>query len=115
MVACECATLNLARHDGQTIQGIHFAWGQHNISSPIVTISSDGRHADATFYLVCLLTMAASPAKPEAEAYVLAGKYSDKLVKIGEQWFFEEITGTIEQSSPWTEGLVKSPFVKESW
>ena len=91
------------------------AWGQHNIFSPIVTIGTDGRHADATFYLVCLLTMTASPTSPEQEAVVLAGKYSDKLVKIEGEWYFEEITGTIDQSSPWTEGWVKSPFVKESW
>jgi uncharacterized protein (TIGR02246 family) len=90
-------------------------WGQHNISSPVVTLSADGKRAEATFYLVCLLTMAASPTKAEQEAFVLAGKYSDKLVKVGDQWLFEEITGTIDQSSPWTEGWVKSPFVKESW
>jgi uncharacterized protein (TIGR02246 family) len=91
------------------------AWGQHNISSPIVTLSDDGQGAEATFYLVCLLTMAESPQQPEKEAFVLAGKYSDKLVKVGDRWFFAEMTGTIDQSSPWTEGWVKSPFVKESW
>jgi uncharacterized protein (TIGR02246 family) len=103
----------IGQHCRNLKEGI--AWGQHNISSPVVTIAPDGKHADATFYLVCLLTMAPSPANPEAEAFVLAGKYSDKLVKIDDQWFFEEITGTIDQSSPWTEGWVKSPFVKESW
>lgn len=91
------------------------AWGQHNILSPQINIGPDGRHADAAFYLVCLLTMAATPTSPEQVAVVLAGKYRDKLVKIDGRWYFEEITGTIDQSSPWTEGWVKSPLVKESW
>lgn len=49
------------------------------------------------------------------EAYILAGHYEDHLVKIRGEWFFKAMTGDIEQSSPWTQGWVNSPFKKESW
>lgn len=46
---------------------------------------------------------------------ILAGKYHDKFVKIDGKWYFEELVGHIDQSSPWSEGWVKQPFVKEEW
>ncbi|MCX4170844.1 MULTISPECIES: nuclear transport factor 2 family protein [Paraburkholderia] len=95
--------------------GNSIGWAQHDIFSPIINISSDRCRAEASFYLLCLLTMKGSPESPEAEAVVLSGKYTDKLVKIDGEWYFEEVNGTIEQSSPWTEGWVKSQLVKESW
>jgi hypothetical protein len=91
------------------------SWAQHNIFSPIIDISADGLHADASFYLQCLLTMKSSEESPKEEAVVLSGKYADKFVKIDGKWLFEEVTGIIEQSAPWTEGWVKSPLVKEFW
>jgi hypothetical protein len=59
--------------------------------------------------------MAPNEQSPQGEAVFIAGKYKDKLVKVDGKWYFEEITGVVQQSSPWTEGWVKSPFVKESW
>jgi hypothetical protein len=90
-------------------------WAQHHIASPLVNIASDGIHAEATFYLLCLVTMRGTTNDAQPEAVVLSGKYSDKLVKIAGEWYFDEINGDIEQSSPWTDGWVKSRFVKEAW
>lgn len=88
------------------------SWSQHNIFAPHVEINAAGDRAIARFNLVCLLTM--GPAT-QHEAYVLAGQYEDHLIKENGQWLFKAMTGTIEQSSPWTEGWVNAPFQKESW
>ncbi|MBN3762001.1 nuclear transport factor 2 family protein [Burkholderia sp. Ac-20365] len=91
------------------------SWAQHNILSAIVDVSADGYRANASFYLLCLLTMKASPNSPKEEAVVLSGKYSDKFIKIDGKWLIEEVSGVIEQSAPWTQGWVASQLVKESW
>lgn len=82
------------------------AWAQHNIFSPIIDVSADGSRAEASFYLLCLLTMRATDESSKDEAVMLSGKYADKFVKIGGKWLFEEVSGVIEQSSPWTQGWV---------
>jgi hypothetical protein len=90
-------------------------WALHNIVSPAVEVDADGQRATATFYLVCFVSMAPSEQSPQGEAVFIAGKYKDTLVKVDGKWLFEEITGVVQQASPWTEGWVRSPFVKESW
>jgi hypothetical protein len=50
--------------------------------------------------------MKATDDSSKDEAAVLSGKYADKFVKIGGKWLFEEVSGVIEQSSPWTQGWV---------
>ncbi|WP_321956365.1 nuclear transport factor 2 family protein, partial [Paraburkholderia bannensis] len=90
-------------------------WAQHHIFSAIVDVSTDGYHANASFYLLCLLTMKASSDSSKEEAVVLSGKYSDKFIKVDGKWLIEEVSGVIEQSAPWTEGWVASQLVKESW
>lgn len=95
--------------------GKSIIWGQHNMFAPIVKVDEDGKTAKGYFYLICLLTMEAPETKEGKEAYVLAGKYQDKFVKIDGKWYFQELVGQINQSSPWSEGWVKQPFVKESW
>ncbi|AUT76729.1 hypothetical protein PTKU46_96170 [Paraburkholderia terrae] len=93
----------------------NITWALHNIVSPAVNVDDDGQRATATFYLVCFVTMAPSEQSPQGEAVFIAGKYKDTLVKVDGKWYFEEITGVVQQSSPWTDGWVKNPFVKESW
>jgi uncharacterized protein (TIGR02246 family) len=93
----------------------NITWALHNIVSPAVDVDEDGCHATATFYLVCFVSMAPSEPSPQGEAVFIAGKYKDKLIKIDGKWYFEEITGVVQQSAPWTDGWVKNPFVKESW
>lgn len=90
-------------------------WSQHNIFAPEVEINEAGDQATARFNLLCLLTMLAAENTAESEAYVLSGQYEDHLIKREGQWLFKAMTGTIEQSSPWTQGWVKAPFQKESW
>lgn len=90
-------------------------WGQHNMFSPIIEISEDGLSAKGEFYLLCLLTMKAPESKEGKGAYVLAGKYRDKFVKIDGKWYFDELVGHIEQASPWSKGWVEQSFTKETW
>lgn len=94
--------------------GRDIRWGQHNILAPVIEIAPDGLSAVGKFNLICLLTMGTSEGSDD-EAYVLSGKYKDKFVKIDGKWYFEELIGSIEQSSPWSEGWVKQPFKKEQW
>ncbi|WP_439684447.1 SnoaL-like domain-containing protein [Cupriavidus oxalaticus] len=89
-------------------------WALHNIVSPAIEVDAEGQRATATFYLVCFVSMT-SEQSPQGEAMFIAGKYTDKLVKVRGKWLFEEITGIVQQASPWTEGWVRSPFTKESW
>ena len=104
---------NIKQHTNNL--GRDIKWGQHNIFAPVIEIAQDGLSAIGKFNLICLLTMR-TPEDPEKyEAYVLSGKYVDKFVKIDGKWYFEELTGEIQQSSPWSEGWVKSPFTKEQW
>lgn len=94
--------------------GNDIIWGQHNMFAPIINVANDGQTAEGTFYLICLLTM--KSAAPEGkEAYILAGKYRDTFVKVKGKWLFSELVGHIDQSSPWSDGWVKCPFIKESW
>lgn len=95
--------------------GRDIRWGQHNILAPVIEIAPDGLSAVGKFNLICLLTMGTSEGLNDDEAYVLSGKYKDKFVKIDGKWYFEELIGSIEQSSPWSEGWVKQPFKKEQW
>lgn len=95
--------------------GRDIRWGQHNIFAPVIEISADGKSAVGKFNLLCLLTMVTPEDPNKNEAYVLSGKYTDKFVKIDDQWYFEELVGSIDQSAPWSEGWVKSPFTKEAW
>lgn len=87
-------------------------WGQHNMMAPMVEIDEDGEHARGTFCLLCLLTMEVDG---KDDAYVLSGKYSNKYVKVNGKWYFEELTGHIEQTAPWEDGWVKAAFTKETW
>jgi hypothetical protein len=91
------------------------SWSQHNIFAPRIELNADGDKAVARFNLVCLLTMNSDANSSTSEAFILAGHYEDQLVKVEGQWFFKAMTGVIEQSSPWTQGWVNSPFKKESW
>jgi hypothetical protein len=91
------------------------AWSQHNIFAPHIEINEAGDQASARFNLVCLLTMLPNANTAQSEAFILAGQYEDHLVKRNGQWLFKAMTGTIEQSSPWTQGWVNAPFQKESW
>ncbi|MBS5937511.1 nuclear transport factor 2 family protein [Clostridium sp.] len=95
--------------------GRDIKWGQHNIFAPIIDIAPDGLSAVGKFNLICLLTMVTPEFLNKEEAYVLSGKYKDKFVKIDGKWYFEELIGSIDQSSPWSEGWVKQPFKKEQW
>ena len=95
--------------------GSDIIWGQHNMFAPVIQVADDGMTAEGDFYLICLLTMKAPEAEDGKEAYILAGKYHDKFVKIDGKWYFEELVGHIDQSSPWSEGWVKQPFTKEEW
>ena len=95
--------------------GRDIRWGQHNIFAPVIDIAPDGLSAVGQFNLICLLTMATPEDSNKDEAYILSGKYKDKFVKIDGKWYFEELVGSIEQSSPWSEGWVKQPFKKEQW
>ncbi len=106
-------TENIKKHSANL--GKDILWGQHNMFAPIVEVAEDGLTAEGDFYLICLLTMVAPEAKDGKEAYILAGKYHDKFVKIDGKWYFQEMVGHIDQSSPWSEGWVKQPFTKESW
>lgn len=90
------------------------SWSQHDIFSPRIEISEQGDRAIAHFNLVCLLTMRTENA-PQGEAFLLAGNYTDHLIKVGGDWLFQSMTGTIEQSSPWSAGWVEASFKKESW
>ncbi|MCX2890078.1 MULTISPECIES: nuclear transport factor 2 family protein [Pseudomonas] len=90
-------------------------WSQHDIFAPRIEISDQGDRAVAHFNLVCLLTMRTDGADAKGEAFLLAGNYTDHLVKINGAWLFQSMTGTIEQSSPWAKGWVEAPFKKESW
>lgn len=94
--------------------GKDIIWGQHNMFAPIITVADDGESAVGTFYLICLLTMRADTPQGR-EAYILAGKYKDKFVKVAGKWLFSELVGHIDQSAPWSDGWVKNPFTKESW
>lgn len=91
------------------------SWSQHNIFAPHVELSAEGDSAVARFNLVCLLTMNGDANGSSGEAFILVGHYEDQLVKVKGEWFFKAMTGDIEQSSPWTQGWVNSPFKKESW
>jgi hypothetical protein len=93
----------------------NISWSQHNIFAPRIELNAEGDKAVARFNLVCLLTMNSDANGSSGEAYILAGHYEDQLVKVGGKWFFKAMTGVIEQSSPWTQGWVNSPFKKESW
>ena len=87
-------------------------WGQHNMMAPMIEIAEDGKTATGKFCLLCLLTMEVDGVD---DAYVLSGKYSNKYVKIDGKWYFEELTGVIEQTAPWEKGWVKAAFTKETW
>lgn len=104
---------NIKRHSANL--GKDIIWGQHNMFAPVIKVADDGMSAEGDFYLVCLLTMVAPGTPDGKEAYVLAGKYHDKYVKIDGKWYIKEMIGHIEQSSPWSEGWVKQPFTKEAW
>ena len=91
------------------------SWSQHDIFAPRIELSTEGDRAVAHFNLVCLLTMRNEKAGSEGEAFLLAGNYTDHLVKVNGVWLFQSMTGTIEQSSPWTKGWGEAPFKKESW
>lgn len=80
--------------------------------APMVEIEEDGEHARGTFCLLCLVTMEVDG---KDDAYVLSGKYSNKYVRIDGKWYFEELTGHIEQTAPWEEGWVKVAFTKKTW
>lgn len=103
----------IKRHCQSLKNGI--SWSQHNIFAPRVELSAEGDSAVARFNLVCLLTMNGDVNGSSGEAFILAGHYEDQLVKVKGEWFFKAMTGDIEQSSPWTQGWVNSPFKKESW
>ncbi|EJT85936.1 hypothetical protein PPS11_02898 [Pseudomonas putida S11] len=88
------------------------SWSQHDIFAPRIEINEPGDRAVAHFNLVCLLTMRSDVADAKGEAFLLAGNYTDHLVKVNGEWLFQSMTGTIEQSSPWTKGWVEAPFKK---
>ncbi|MFJ4052983.1 nuclear transport factor 2 family protein [Pseudomonas sp. NPDC089743] len=90
-------------------------WSQHDIFAPRIEFNDRGNRAVAHFNLVCLLTMRSEVAGGKDEAFLLAGHYTDHVVKVQGEWRFQSMTGTIEQSSPWTKGWVEAPFKKESW
>lgn len=87
-------------------------WGQHNMMTPMVEVSEDGKTATGTFCLVCMVTMIDNGVE---DAYILVGKYSNKYVKIDGKWLFTELTGVIDQTAPWDKGRVKAAITKESW
>lgn len=88
-------------------------WSQHNIYAPLIELSADGLSAEGSFYLICLLTMFESGS--DRSACILAGRYRDRFVCIDGRWYFKEIQGRIEQAAPWSEGWVRSPFIREDW
>lgn len=104
---------NIRKHSANL--GSSIKWGQHNIFAPVIEVSEDGTHAEGDFYLICLLTMVSPESEKGEEAYVLVGKYHDIFVKVDGKWYFETLSGDIEQSSPWTDGWVLNPYVKEAW
>lgn len=61
-------------------------WSQHDIFAPRVEISDQGDRAVAHFNLVCLLTMRSDVADAKGEAFLLAGNYTDHLVKVDGEW-----------------------------
>lgn len=92
--------------------GKAITWGQHNMMTPMIEGSEDGKTAEGTFCLVCMITMIENG---EKDAYILIGKYSNKYVKVDGKWLFAELTGVIDQTAPWDKGWVKAAITKESW
>lgn len=91
--------------------GKDIIWVQHNIFSPIIEISEDGKSAQGSFCVICLLTMKAD--NPDRKAsYVLAAKYQDKFVKVNGHWLFSELVGQIRGSAAWNEGWGTNSFTK---
>lgn len=71
-------------------------------------VSEDGKTAEGTFCLVCMITMIENG---EKDAYILIGKY----IKVDGKWLFAELTGVIDQTAPWDKGWVKAAITKEIW
>lgn len=92
--------------------GAAISWGQHNMMTPMITVAEDGQSARGTFCLICMITMTENDVE---DAYILIGKYDNKYVKVDGKWYFEELTGVIDQTAPWDKGWVKAAITKESW
>ena len=75
-------------------------------------VSEDGKTAEGTFCLVCMITMIENG---EKDAYILIGKYSNKYVKVDGKCLFAELTDVIDQTAPWDKGWVKAAITKEIW
>lgn len=103
----------IKQHCRNLLKGI--SWSQHCMMAPLTTIAPDGMSATGSFYLICLLTMTTPEDPNKEDAYVLAGTYKNKYVKVDGKWYFKELTGSIDQSAPWSDGWVKKPIKKEEW
>jgi hypothetical protein len=78
-------------------------WAQHFAIQPKIEVDADGIHATGDFYLLCLITAG-------GDAQVVCGTYHDTFVKVGGRWLFRELSGTLMQAAPWTEGGVRAPW-----
>jgi uncharacterized protein (TIGR02246 family) len=86
------------------------SWALHFMMAPHVELSSDRKTAVGKFYLLCLCTIAKTDAPAENDAVVLTLNYVDQFVKVGEQWLFKELRGTMHQASSWELGWVKQQW-----
>lgn len=84
-----------------------FHWTLHYLISPEITVATDGKTADAFYYL---WEPAATPRDGEADqAYWIGGWYEATLVKEDNDWKYSHLVLTLKLMSPRGEGWHPMP------
>lgn len=85
-----------------------FIWALHYVVRPTIELADDGLSANASWYLLGLMTMQDPGADPEPA--LVSGIYSDRYVKQDGQWRIAHMKLQTHQLSNWKAGWVEQRF-----
>ncbi len=88
----------------------NITWALHCVTNPHIEVSSDGRAAVGTWYLLTLCTMTRENDSSTLDPVVMSGIYRDEFVKVDGRWWFEQLRCQIQQISNLDRGWVEQPF-----
>jgi len=89
----------------------NISWSIHYFFPSVVEIKDDGISANASFYVLDLQTL--KNQDNEDEAYLFAGTFKDRFIKIDDSWYFEHVYGNIDLITPWTQSWVNPSFIPD--
>ena len=80
-----------------------YSFMMHMNHNPIIKV--DGDQATGEWYFEVPVTHEA-----ENKALTITGKYDEKYVRVGNEWKFQEVKGTVIYYTPYEDGWVKTPM-----